>query len=90
MANKTNQAKCPVCGRFTSEKSIISYEASVKQEIKALSVALKEEQDRSANLGKWLNDKQDKIEDLKYKLNDALGEIHYLRSRNLWQRIRNK
>lgn len=89
MANKTNQAKCPVCGRFTSEKSIARYEASVIQEITALSAALKAEQDRSANLGKWLSEKQDKIEDLKYKLNDALGEIHYLRSRNWWQRLFN-
>lgn len=77
MAKQTNnQSKCPVCGRFTSEKSIAAYEESVKHELNMFAAALNREQERNNNLKK--------------ERDAALEEIHYLRSRSLWDRIINR
>ena len=91
MAKQTNnQSKCPVCGRFTSEKSIAAYEERVKHELNMFAAALNREQERSKNLGKWLDERHKAYEAIKKELDSALEEIHYLRSRSLWDRILNR
>ncbi len=82
--------KCPVCGRFTSEKAVNAHMSECQSRINALSAALSHEQERNENLGKWLDERRINYDKLKEEYRKLRNEVEYLRSRNWWQRLWNK
>ena len=98
MKEKENKrAKCPVCGRFTGEKTVEAFKAEYNNKITALSVALESERKRVENQAKWLDEKNKKYDALTRKydllgaeLTKARKEIERMKSRGLWERILNR
>lgn len=96
MQNKKQQVKCPVCGRFTSEKAVEDFNAKQNAKLNSVSAALADSQQKLENLKLWLAEKNDrikqmdaKIQSLSEKWESAEAEIERLKNRGLWARIFN-
>ena len=87
------QVKCPICGQFTSAKSVEFYEGRIS----SLEKSLEGERKKCANQARWLHEKNetiqkysDQYEDL-VKIYDELLEEHMaLKSRSLWRILADK
>lgn len=86
MADKKQQVKCPVCGRFTTSKAVEGF----KNEMNHLASALHEEQEKCKNQVKFLESKNARIEELRIELLEEREKVHKLLARKLWQRIINE
>ena len=90
MTVKKGTVQCPVCGRYTTAKAISAYEAKTNSRIKSLENKLHSSEDMCKNLGKWNEEKNKQIEELKQENTRLLDEIHFIKSRGLWERIINR
>lgn len=90
MTMKKGTVQCPVCGRYTTASAISAYESKTNGRIKSLENELRASEDKCKNLGKWNDEKNKQVEELKRENTRLLDEIHFIKSRGLWERIVNK
>lgn len=81
--NEKKQTKCPVCGRFTSEKTLEAHYGRQAQKSFALTAEYEKVKETLATY-------QLKYDELARRHSAALDQILYLRTRGLWARIFNK
>lgn len=76
MADKKQQVKCPVCGRFTSEKCIKGYDDEKTAKIDQLASALQEETHKKDELREKLCELEDYCEDLQRRYEELVSRTH--------------
>lgn len=85
-----NNSKCPVCGRFTSEKAIGQYREAIEgrdklmKDIRANNEALIKE--NTAWIAKY-NKAQARVNELERELRKVSGELLDERHKSIWQRL---
>lgn len=73
MAEKKQQVKCPVCGRFTSEKCIKGYDDEKTAKINQLASALQKETHTKDELRERLCELEDNYDDLQKRYEELVS-----------------